>query len=149
MTISRHPPGTTLVELLFALAILAILIGIAAPPLRRWLDRYATVGAREALAAGVARARSLAVGQGGAALVVDVGSGRFWVRAGGDVVEGPVDLGAQYRVELTVDGAAADRVVLRFDARGLGRLANRTFRLRRGDATAGLTLSTYGRPRRW
>lgn len=143
-------PGTTLIELVFALTLLAILCGLAYPPLQQGLDRYAVRSARDALASGVARARAVAVARSGADLVVDVAAARFWIEAApGDTVGAPVDLAARYRVRFTVDGAAADRVALHFDGLGLGRLANRTFRLRRGGAEANLTLSSFGRPRRW
>lgn len=146
----RASPGITLVELVFALSLLGILIGIAYPQLRSGLDRLAVRGARDALHAGVARARAAAIARGGASLVVELEAGRYRVRdASGREIAPPVEFGPQYRVEVRTDGAAVDSVVLRFDGRGLGRLANRTFRLRRGRAEARLTLSNYGRPRRW
>jgi hypothetical protein len=99
---------------------------------------------------GVARARSAAVARGGAALVVDLAGARFWVEAAaGEVVGVPVDLAEHYGVRVAVDGAPAERITLRFDGLGIGRITNRTFHLRRGRAEAHLTLSAYGRPRIW
>lgn len=146
----RPSPGTTLIELLFTLGLLAVLAALAYSPLRRGMDQLAVRSARDALAAGVARARAAAILRGGAALVVDVAGARFWIEAAdGDAVAPPVDLGRLYGVRLEVAGAAESPVRLGFDGRGLGRLANRTFSVRRGSAVAGLTLSTYGRPRPW
>ena len=145
----RHLPwGASAVELLFTLTLLGILLGLAYSPLRGKLDGFAVRGARESLAAGVARTRAEAVTRGGAELAVDAVGARFWVEAGGDTIVPPVHLGEQYGVKLVVDGGA-ERVALRFDGRGLGQVANRTFRLQRGRAEARLTLSAHGRPRRW
>lgn len=142
-------PGTSLTELLCALTILAVLLGLAFWPMARVLDRYGARAGRDALAAGIARARMLAVARGGATLVLEVPAGRFWVEAGGDTAAAPIDLFAHYSVVLAVDGAAADRVELRFDGLGIGRMVNRTVRVRRGSEEAGLTLSSYGRVRKW
>lgn len=143
------PHGTTAIELLFALVLLGVLLGLAYPPVRGKLDDMAVRSARESLAAGVARARAVAIARGGAEFVVDGARGRFWVLATtGDTAIPPVHLGEQYGVVLVVDGGATD-VSIHFDGRGLGRVANRTFRLQRGKAEARLTLSAYGRPRRW
>lgn len=147
----RNPPsGTTLLELVLVLTILGVLFGIAHSPLRRGLDGMAARGARDALAVGVARARAAAVGRGGATLLVDLRRAAFWVEdLAGDTVGAPVDLAARYRVQVALDGAPAERVALRFDGLGIGRVTNRTFQLRRGRAEARLTLSAYGRPRSW
>jgi len=146
----RRSAGTTLVELLVTLSLLAILAGLAYPPMRRGMDQLAVRSARDALAAGVARARATAISRGGASLVVDIAKARFWIEAAdGDTLALPVDLARQYGVRLEVSGAADSPIALAFDGRGLGRVANRTFSVLRGDAVAGLTLSTYGRPRQW
>lgn len=147
---SSSRPGTTLIELIFALAVLAILIGIGYPPLRRALDRMAVRAARDTLLAGVARTRVVAAGRGGAALVLEPASARFWIEsARGDTLAAVVDLRDRHGVRLAVDGAAAERVALRYDALGLGRIASRTVRLRRGGEEAGLTIAAYGRARPW
>lgn len=161
----RNPtlrPGTTLIELAIVLTLIAILLTVATPPLRRGADAVAARGARDALAAAVAQTRALAVARGGAALIVDPDRTRYRIEAPpGQPTAPPVDLGARYRVRLTLDdgsavggagrsgGAARDPITLSFDPRGLGRMTNRTVHLWRGDARASLTLSAYGRPRRW
>lgn len=142
--------GTTLLELALVLSILGVLLGISYPVLRRGADGIAARGARDALGMGVARARVVAVARGGAALVVDLPGARFWIESvAGDTVGVPVDLAVRYGVRLTTDGSGAERVALRFDGLGIGRVVNRTFHLRRGNAEAHLTLSAYGRPRTW
>lgn len=147
---TRIQSGTTLVELVFALVLLAVLFGVAVPPLREGLDRSAVRGARDALAAGVAHARVVAVARGGAVVVVEPEAARFRVETwDGDLAGEPVDLAARYGVRLEVRGGETDEVALHFDARGIGRVANRTFVFRRGGAEAGLTLSGHGRARRW
>src|SRR5690606_16721471 len=141
--------GFTLAELMIVLVVLGLLIGAAAVPFGRTLDRYAARAARDALAAGIAHARASAVANGSADLVIDVRTARYGIRVRGAPPAAPVDLRAQYRVALSVDGQPADSVVLRFDALGVGRMTGRTFRFRRGRAEAGLTVATYGRVRRW
>lgn len=142
-------PGTTLVEAIFALTLLGVLAGLFVPTLRAALDRVASAGARDALLVAVARARAVAIARGGATLVVDVSTARFWIDAvDGTRVDPPVDLAAEYGVTLAVDGGG-ERLALRFDGLGLGQVANRTIRVRRGEAESRLTLSSYGRPRPW
>ena len=62
--------GFTLAELMIVLVVLGILIGAAAVPFGRTLDRYAARAARDALAAGIAHARASAVANGSADLVI-------------------------------------------------------------------------------
>lgn len=141
----RTHAGTSFLELTVVLALVGLLLGIAAPSTLRWRDRVAVRAARDDLAAGLAAARATAAAAGGAALVLETGSARFWIAAGG--VAGPVtDLAERYRVR--VEGGSGT-IEVRYDALGIGRLANRTLRLRRGAAEAGLTISAYGRVRRW
>lgn len=147
---ARTPSGTTLLELVFALLLLSILLGVAVPPLREGRDRLAVQGARDALATGVAHARVVAIARGGAVVVIEPAAARFRVETpDGGLAGEVVDLATQYGVRLEVPGDDVDEIALRFDARGIGRVVNRTFVFRRGRAEAGLTLSVYGRARRW
>ena len=135
-----------MVELLVILAVFGVLLAIATPPATRWRDGAAVRSARDELAAGLAWTRVAAASHGGATLVLDPVTGSFRTRTAGRAVAA-VDLSGKYGVE--VDPGTADPVLFRYDALGIGRLTNRTVRLRRGRAEAGLTVSAYGRYRRW
>ena len=67
----------------------------------------------------------------------------------GPAVDDPVRLGDAFGVTLAADQHAGGVIILEFDGLGIGRVASRTFRIRRGATEARLTLSSYGRPRRW
>jgi type II secretory pathway pseudopilin PulG len=142
----RHP-GTTLIELVVVLAVLAVLLGVAVPSSGQWRDGAAVRAARDELAAGLAQARVTAVASGGAALILDPLAGRFWTVTDSGPVGEPVSLEDRYGV--LVDPGGADLVVFRYDGLGIGRLTSRTVHIRRGGAEAGLTVSAYGRTRRW
>jgi hypothetical protein len=58
-----------------------------------------------------------------------------------------VALQEEYGVSLDLGGGRTD-VELAYDALGLGRVASQTVVFRRGDATAELVVSGYGRLRR-
>ncbi|MFW5951632.1 MAG: prepilin-type N-terminal cleavage/methylation domain-containing protein [Gemmatimonadota bacterium] len=139
--------GYTLIELLFVLLILGGLLGIAMPPAGRWLDDAAVHAARDELAGALAWTRMAAASAGGATLVLDPATARFEI-LGPAGARGPAtDLARRYRVE--VDVGTDQPVLLRYDALGIGRIASRTIRIRRHAAEAGLTVSAYGRVRRW
>lgn len=142
----RRRDGHTLIELLVALALLGILVAMALPPVGRWRDQAAVRAARDELAGGIAWTRVAAVSRGGAVFVVDPATARFWTRTSEGEDSPVIDLHARHGVQLET-GAA--RVMLRYDALGIGRAASRTFTVRRGAATGGVTVSAYGRYRRW
>lgn len=144
-----HPTGTTLVELLLAFCLLGILAGLAEPAIARGLDRFAVRAAGDELAAAVARTQSSAVDLGGTALVMDPGSGSFWIlSAAGDTVLRPVSLAARHGVHTVVSGTAHPFELV-YDALGIGRMTSRTIRLVRGAAVANVSISAYGRVRTW
>ncbi|HWV58217.1 MAG TPA: hypothetical protein VNZ57_12260 [Longimicrobiales bacterium] len=138
--------GTTLLELTAALAIVGVVIGLTLPALRDTLDTVAVRAARTAMASGIARTRAAAVARGGARFVVHPEESRFWIEGmGGDTLASPVDLAADYGVELSAGSGSQARLELRFDGLGIGRVASRTFTITRGSASARLTVSSYGR----
>lgn len=140
--------GYTLVELIAVLAAIGIAVAIAAPAMRRALDRHAVRAARDAVAMELARTRLLARAHGGAALVLDASNGISTVRgSGGETLTDPLRLFDVYHARIDVGGA--DSAVVTYDRLGIGRMANRSIRLVRGDAEARLTISAYGRVRLW
>lgn len=139
----RPDSGYTLFELLWVAILLAILAGIAYPPVRSTVDQVQARGAREAVVAFVARARSEARAHGGARLVVRESEAALSVVRDGEEVS-RLDLGGRYGVEVAA-GGSGDPVQLRFDERGLGRVASRTIELSRGGARSAAVLSTFGR----
>lgn len=141
----RH--GYTFIELLLALAMLGILLTIALPPTGRWQDRVAVRAARDELAGAIAWTRVAAAARGGAVLAVDPLTGRLWTRTRDGEDTRFVDLAARYGVE--VDAGTSTLSLLHYDALGIGRAASRTFTIRRREASAGVTVSAYGRYRRW
>jgi len=141
--------GSSLTDLIVTLALLAIVLAIGAPRLQGARDAYATRAARDAAAAVVERARVLAAARGTARLIVEPAAGTL-------ALESPVGAPARatlaihdaFGVALSVDGHTVTRVTLDFNALGLGVVANRTLRFRRGGAESVLILSMHGRGRR-
>lgn len=145
-----RPAGSSLLELLLVLTLLSSMAAAGVLALRRGIEVYAARAARDSMAAAAARARSLAVANGSARLVVDPSAASFWIEAPPGARAGdPVRLGDSFGVTVATEPHAGGVVVIDFDALGLGRIASRTFRLRRGSTETRLTLSSYGRPRRW
>ena len=142
--------GTTLPELLVVFAILAIVATMTMPRVGRALDIYATRAARDAMAAAIGRARALAIARGSATVFLDAAAGTLRVQAPTGVSPSDdLDLSSLFRVTCELDGNPAALVTLNFDALGIGRFSNHTLRCHRNGAEARLTLSSYGRPRRW
>ena len=140
-------PGATMVELLVLMAVMGVLCTIGTVSVARTLDRVAVLTARDGLAAHVAEARALALARGSALVVVDPTTSSSRIESPEGVSAGR-SLHLVRGTRLTIDGRS-DPVMLEFDGRGVGVLAGRTFRIRRNGAEARLTLSSYGRPRRW
>ena len=144
MSAHARRSGSTLPELLVLLGLLAILAGMTVTASARTRDGLAVRSARDAVAAEIAKARALAVLHGSARVRVEPPD-HVTVEAPIGVHVASLSLAA-LRVSADAEGAS---VALDFDGLGLGRLANRTLRFTRGEAAAGLTLSSYGRARKW
>ena len=138
--------GATLFELLIVLSILGTLLTIALPRLRTGMDALAVRAARENAFGLFSRARIAAQQHGGADINLSALDDRITLRSpsGAIITE---SLFAPQHIDLTMDGA--DSVTLRYDAYGLGRMMSRTVTLRARAAVAGLTISSFGRVRRW
>jgi len=142
--------GATLPELLLLLSLLAVLGGMGVSASAGALDRVSVRGARDAVATTVGRARTLARLHGSARIQIDAATGTLRLESPiGSTSPVANPIGDAFGVEISIDGGVTSPVTLDFDALGLGRLANRTLRFRRNGAEARLTLSSYGRPRRW
>lgn len=141
-----NAPGASLTELLLTLTIISIMATLAVPQARHGLDALYVRSAREAVFGVATQARALAIARGGADLVIDADALTASAVDAAGVEAARAQLGS-YRVEIAADGAR--RIVLHYDARGIGRMTSRTVQLRRGAALAGLTFSSYGRVRRW
>ena len=138
--------GYTLLELTIVIVVMMVAISSTLPGLQGLRDRLAVLQAREALVGSVAWARRSAQGHQGA-----------WVRVVPDSAllrwglenefQGFRDLGRELGVSL--EGTSGGAFTLRFDDLGLGQVASRTIVFRRGSAEAGVSLSSYGRVRRW
>lgn len=145
-----YPPcmrqGTTLLELATVLLLLGLASVVALPVGRRLSDRMAVVSAREALAGLVAEARTMALTHGGASVHFERRPDRAWYETAG-IPRRTVQLEGEFGVAMLV--ARSLPLEVRFDGLGLGQVASTTVRFQKGDAAAGLTLSSYGRVRRW
>lgn len=146
--------GYSFLEMVLALAIAGLLLGIAAPPLLRTSDRVALADARWRVSSAVSSARGAAVRWGRvSALVVDAAAASLMVEVDTTVLGGgpPVPL---IRVELGADlgiGVSSNLPRLCFDPRGLAvpasGCADRTVvvHLSRGAAVDSVTVSPTGR----
>ena len=122
--------GATLLELTVVFVLIALAGTIFLPAARRQADRAALVGAREAVAALVARTRTEAMLAGAASLRVRAADGEVAVLSADSVIVGQ-SLGSQYGVTIEL-GRRAKVAELHFDGLGLGRVASRTITLRDG-----------------
>lgn len=136
----------TFTEVLIVLCLTMILLMFAMPTARSGMDAVRVRAAREAAFGLATRTRSVALARGGADIIFDLDRRTAQVVASDGVVVSTASF-ADYDVDIASDDAS--RVMLRYDARGIGRMASRTVHFVRGDARAGLTFSSYGRVRRW
>src|SRR5688572_18102884 len=137
--------GVTLPELLLALSLIAILSSIALPSFRRGLDALAARTARESAFALFSRARVIALQDGGASLELDAARDAITVRSASGAIRHEQFFS---NADLVLEGNDPT-VILRYDAYGLGRMMSRTVSFRTRSAIAGLTISSFGRVRRW
>ena len=139
--------GHTLVELVTVLLLLAVGASLLAPAARRLGDRASVVAAREEVVRAIARARAEAVARGGASATVLTTPPSVRIDADGDVVRTVLLGGGAPGVEVRLTGRR-DSLSFRFDRLGIGRFASGSVTLRRGQASKGVVLSSYGRVRR-
>lgn len=146
----RGSTGYSLLELTVAMALLALAIGVAYPGARAASDAWAVRAARDAAAAVLAGTRAAALGQRGAEVLIVPEEGALLTRSvTEDTPVKRLELTDEWGVAVGSPGFGGDTIVIRYDALGIGRMANRTLRFERGRAAAGLTISAYGRVRAW
>lgn len=139
-----RPRGGGLLELVVALALLALVGGAAARGLTTLQDRWAVTGARNALAQLVREARGRAVARGGSRVLLSATRHEAVLESGPNVLR-ILALDREFGVQLDLGGAVD--ATLTFDPAGVGRMASRTLTLVRGGATDRLVVSAYGRVR--
>ena len=139
--------GSSLIEIAVVLGVMTIALGIAVPGFRRALDAYRVSAGRDAIVALAGRARAVAIAHGGADLTIHGDSGFARVEAPGATPE-LVAIGERYGVQLTIENSTRSVVTIHYDGIGLGRFANLSLVVRRGDAQARVVFSMYGRARR-
>ena len=134
--------GSSLPELVTALALTALLLAIAVPRMRHVVERAAVRGAVADIVTTLTVAREVAVSRGGAAVAVDAGSASLYVVRAGDTLAAR-RLGSVFGVTVR-----ATRDSLAYDARGLGvGAANLTFFVARGSTADTVVVSRLGRVR--
>lgn len=142
----RNRPAFTLIELAVVLVAAGALTALALPRLHNARQQVTVRAARAELAGAFAVARSAAITGGGATLFVDPAAGAAWIEVRDGVrLDTDYRLADRYGVRIETPRGAV--LSVRYDALGIGRLANTSLTLRRGSATASLTVSAYGRVR--
>jgi Tfp pilus assembly protein FimT len=138
--------GASLFELLITLSILGMLLMIALPGMRNTMQVLAVRAARENAFGMFARARTIAQQQGGAEILLDAAADRMSIKAPSGAIITEASF-ASNGIDVSLDGA--DTVTLRYDGYGLGRMMSRTVTFSVREARSGLTISSFGRVRRW
>ena len=140
----RNHPGTTIIELLVVVIVLAALAAIALPRFRAAADRFAARSAiHEAQSLFTFARRSAITRRTTVGVITDTTGGIIIARVGG-LELARIGLRARYGVRLTTS-----RDSMSYDPRGLGYgAANLTIVARRGEGAETLFVSRLGRTRR-
>ena len=137
--------GATIFELLIVLSFFGVLLSITVPSLRSGMDALAARAARETAFALFSRARVIALQNNGAEIQIDAALDHIAIRTSDGTLEREQHFEG---TDLILEGES-ENVTLRYDAHGLGRMMSRTLLFRTREAKAGLTISSFGRVRRW
>ena len=147
---ARPVAGHTLVELLVALTLLAILASIAAPALGAEVRRMRVRATLDRLTADIYRARATAAARGTRVTLAfepldGCATGYVLARRDDGAVLARETLPARARPCLTSNAPRA----MSFDTRGMLLGSPRTIRARMGDQADSITISIAGRVYRW
>lgn len=144
MRIRPNRPGTSLIELLVVIVVLAALAGMALPRYRAAADRFAVRSAIQEASSVFTLARRLAITRRSTVgVILDTTAGAIVVRSGGRELARR-SLRDRYGVRLS-----ASRDSMSYDPRGLGYgAANLSLVARRGQGAETLSVSRLGRTRR-
>ena len=138
--------GFTLIEVLIAIGLVALLTAFSFPRIGRALARQNCRSGRGAVETMHSMARNVAIQRGRRAALVFQGNtavvvSRHPVTGAVDTIGSPSDLHSRYGVTLT-----ASRDTLLFDPRGVGmESSNTTISVQRGPYVEGLVISPMGR----
>lgn len=138
--------GYTLIELIAVLMLLAVGVSALAPTARRLADLSAVNAAREELVALLSEARAVAMRAGASTVTVAADPPLARIEARGVSIRS-FDFGSGRAVGLSL-GSDRDSVSMRFDGLGLGRFSSQTIEVSRGEISALVVVSSYGRVRR-
>jgi Tfp pilus assembly protein FimT len=135
--------GHTLIELLFVLLLAGLTVASLAPLGRRYRDRESVVAAREAVVGLLGEARLAAVERGAGSVRIAPNPWHAVALAGDSIVRA-VPLEAAFGVDMSFAGTS-DSIEVGYDALGLGRVASQTLVFMRGNESARLVISSFGR----
>ena len=139
--------GHTLLELTVAVLLMATITGSLLPAAVRYRRKAAVVAARESVAGLLAEARAVAPGFAGAVVRIESDPWRAWIQVS-DSVGRSIQLEEPAGVQVVLSRSRM-RTEVSYDALGIGRVASETIRFRLDGEEAGLTVSSFGRVRRW
>jgi len=138
--------GFTLLELLIALGLIAVMAALAVPRIGNALQRERVRSARGAVETMHAKARAAAIQRGRRTALIFQSNRllvltRHPVTGALDTIGSPEDLNSRYGVTITT---TSDTLV--FDPRGLGMASSDTkITVRKGALTEGIVISSLGR----
>ncbi|HET7275751.1 MAG TPA: GspH/FimT family pseudopilin [Longimicrobiaceae bacterium] len=140
IVLARRNAGVTLIELLTVLAIMAIMLGLAAPSMTGVLGVNRAEAAANQVAADLMYARVLAVRSGGSVTVTYTPTSYEVATASATDPAKVVDLSRDY-VDTTIRPSAPQVI---FNSRGLVTVGTGDFSAISGDKTAAFTLTGVG-----
>jgi type IV fimbrial biogenesis protein FimT len=146
---SRRQAGLTLIEIVIAVAVLAILIALAVPSYRAWIQNSQIRTAAESILNGLQTARAEAVKRN-VRTELEIGAGTDWsikLMPAGDVIQSRSSAEGSANAQLATQPAGATRITFN----GMGWIAandDATPSITRVDVTSTVVTGTEARPLR-